>query len=83
MTDMNTTANNATKIRLTRDGDAYKFTCDKFTANIWKFESAYGDMQWGCDIIHNDNMHHGVDDTYCQFDYLDQVRTYIGHLIAA
>lgn len=68
-----------TKIKFTRDGDAYKFGCERFTANIWKFESAYGDTQWGCDIEWQDGR--TITAEYSQFDYLENVRNWIGYLV--
>jgi hypothetical protein len=70
-------------IKFNRDGNLYTFTCDKFTASVWKFESAYGDTQWGCDILHADDRMRGTDAGYQQFDYLADARRWITSLIAA
>ena len=69
-------------IKFNRDGDQYTFSCDKFTANVWKFESAYGDTQWGCDITHTDDRMRGTDAGYQQFDFLADARLWIASLAA-
>jgi hypothetical protein len=68
-----------TTIRLTRDGTHYTYACEFFTATIWKYQSAYGDIQWGCDIRYPEG-HHGVDLTYGQFDTLGGARNWVAHL---
>lgn len=59
-------------IKLRKDGDQYRYEGKQATYTIWKFLSAYGDPQWGCDISYADGR-----SSYAQWDLLAEVRHYI------
>lgn len=67
----------SSKVRLSRDGAHYVFTGERFVATVWRFRSAYGDYQWGCDVEWTDGRR-SVD--YSQFDYLADARRWVAIL---
>ena len=74
--DMNHTTE--TTVRLTRDGDQYRYSNSNLTAVVWKVDSDYGDIQWVCDIDYCD----GRFDTF-QCDTLGWVRHNLALIINA